>query len=344
MEKDMPARYNDTEYMYSSAKIRALETRMLGSEGCDRLLAARDSDGVFAMLADYGYTVVKKQGEADGGTRIDREATLMSALSAGFSEIAGITPQPLTAKILQYKYDCNNIKAAIKGRARSIDPRDMMFPIGTVSLENVIEAVKTGDYKAFPKHMAEAAAKASEAYVKTKNPQDIDIILDKACFCDMTDAARQTGVPFIIKYVKALIDLTCIIMCIRVLRMKSGETGRSLLEYALPEGGELEKEFILSGYDKGEVGFLASLKNTQYSEFADKLKNEASLSYIEREADRYIMNIVREVKWIPFGAELATAYLIALEYGLKNIRIIMAGKDAGLEDAAIRERMREMYV
>jgi V/A-type H+-transporting ATPase subunit C len=343
MEKDMPGRYNDNEYMYGSAKIRVLETRMLGREGCERLMSAADADGVLNMLGDYGYTVVRKQ-DTEGKSRVDREATLMSALAAGFNEIAGLTPEPLVVRFLQYKYDCNNIKAAIKAKARGIKPDEMLFPVGTVKAEAAVEAVKTGNYESFPKHMALAAKEAAEIYLKTKNPQEIDLIVDRVCFSDMLDAANETGVPFIIRYVKTLIDLTNIMMCIRVQRMRAGNTGRGLIESSVIDGGVLGREFILEGYGKGEDEFLDRLGGTPYAAFADAAKHGAELSKIEREADRFIVNIVREVKWVPFGAELAVAYLIGLEYGLKNVRIIMAGKEAGLADTVIRERVREMYV
>ncbi len=337
----MPAKYKDTDYMYSSARLRALETKMLGREGCERLLSAPDTDEMLGILADYGFRPVKKQ---DTDERADREATLYTALSDAFAEVAGMLPWPYIVRLFQYKYDCNNIKAAIKARTRVIDPRDMMLSLGTLSPEAAIEAAETGDFSALPKHMAKAAAEAADAYLKTKNSQQIDLLLDRACFADMLDAAHASGVPFVIRYVKVKIDLTNILMCIRLLRMNAGNTGRGLFEDAIIEGGELYREFLLNLYDRGEGQLAEALAGGAYSAFAAAISAGESISRIEHEADRFVMDMVREVKWLPFGAEVAAAYLIALEYGLMNVRIIMAGKEAGLAEGAIRERMREMYV
>ena len=218
----MPAKYKDTDYMYSSARLRALETKMLGREGCERLLSAPDTDEMLGILADYGFRPVKKQ---DTDERADREATLYTALSDAFAEVAGMLPWPYIVRLFQYKYDCNNIKAAIKARTRVIDPRDMMLSLGTLSPEAAIEAAETGDFSALPKHMAKAAAEAADAYLKTKNSQQIDLLLDRACFADMLDAAHASGVPYVIRYVKVKIDLTNILMCIRLQRMNAGNTG-----------------------------------------------------------------------------------------------------------------------
>jgi vacuolar-type H+-ATPase subunit C/Vma6 len=38
------------------------------------------------------------------------------------------------------------------------------------------------------------------------------------------------------------------------------------------------------------------------------------------------------------------AYLVATEYEVKNIRVILASKDAGLSGDVIFERLRESYV
>ncbi len=337
----MPASYRDTDYMYSSARLRALETKMLGREGCERLLMAGSADEMIEQLAEFGYRPSKKQESAG---RVDRDATLLSALSDAFADVAEMLPQPHIVRVFQYKYDCNNIKAALKARARGIDPRGMILPLGTLDPGVVTQAVEAGDFSALPEHMAKAAGEAADAYLKTKNPQKIDIILDRACFADMLDAAKASGVPFVIRYVKVKIDLTNILMCIRLWRMNAGDTGRALFEDSIIDGGELEREFLLGLYDRGESRLAEALAATAYSSFAAAIPAGAPISHIEREADRFIMNMVREVRWLPFGAEIAAAYLIAHEYGPMNVRIIMAGKEAGLAESAIRERMREMYV
>ena len=56
------------------------------------------------------------------------------------------------------------------------------------------------------------------------------------------------------------------------------------------------------------------------------------------------MHLVREAKGVIFGVEVPLAYLLATEAQCKNIRILLAGKQAGLEPDAIRERMRDCYV
>lgn len=336
----LPQRYDDTAYMFSSARIRAMENRMLGAESCERLLGARSSSEILTMLGEYGCRPVKKP----DSEMPDREATLMSVLSDSFSEIEEMLPDPLAVRFLQYKYDCSNIKALLKCRARGIAPDGMLFPTGSVPEESITAAAESGDYSVLPTHMAAASSEAAEVFLKTGDPQQIDLILDRACFADMLDAAKKSGVPFSERLVRTNIDLTNAVMCVRVLRMNAGEAGRALLTDAFVDGGTLDREFWFSCFDSGERELWSRLAGTDYSAFAAGCGVDTSLSGIERASDRFVMSVLREVKWMPFGAELSVAYLFALEYALKNVRIIMAGKDAGLDDKVIRERLRDMYV
>ena len=70
--------YKPTEYMYSSARIRALENKLVSREEIFRFIDAYDVDGIIASLDDYGFEMVyTKDGE------FLREDTLMSFLYQG---------------------------------------------------------------------------------------------------------------------------------------------------------------------------------------------------------------------------------------------------------------------
>ena len=56
------------------------------------------------------------------------------------------------------------------------------------------------------------------------------------------------------------------------------------------------------------------------------------------------MKLVCEGAKVPFGAEVAGGYLVGVETSVKNIRIILAAKDAGLSSDVLRERIRDSYV
>ena len=74
------------------------------------------------------------------------------------------------------------------------------------------------------------------------------------------------------------------------------------------------------------------------------LQAGGTLTEFERECDNAVTRYVSDAKRVPFGEETVIAYLYAKEAELTAIRTILASRRAGLDGAAIRERLRETYV
>ena len=54
--------------------------------------------------------------------------------------------------------------------------------------------------------MKNAIHEALESFAKTKDPQKIDFVLDRACYLEMKSKAQSTGSSFLSSYVSLLID------------------------------------------------------------------------------------------------------------------------------------------
>ena len=337
-----------TEYMYASARIRAMENRLVGKERIDVLTDLKSSEDVMNKLSEYGVATAEQEehtpasGEARGQKR---EEMLLSLLREAYREVGASVPEPKLYDWFRYPYDCNNIKAVIKCYIRQIDPKDLLFDFGTVPTAVLTEAILTDKYQVFPDAMAAAVPVAREDYAKTGDPQRIDAILDIACYEDMLACAEASGNPALISWVKTKIDLVNIMMCLRILRMKRGETGKIFLDSSLLPGGELSRGFFDEVYDGGEETLWSSLSMGRYSRFVHAVEaTDASLAAIEKCADNHWMQLVRESARVSFGAEVPAGYLVGVETSVKNIRIILAAKDAGLSSDVLRERIRESYV
>ena len=334
----MAKRYNATEYMYSTARLRSLETKIADRDQLFRLADAQSTEAIVAALSDFGFTAVYTQ-----NGKLDREATLMTALIDGYSTVGEMNCAD-AVKFLRYQYDCNNVKAMIKCSASGISPDAMLLPFGSVELDKLRDAFATKDYSAFPKNMVSAIAEAEEAFAATGNPQKIDFIIDKATFADMLAAVKESGVPIGERLVTAKIDLLNILMTVRLIRMELGASAQALFDEIFIEGGCIEKKLLATALDDGEKALAEALAYGRYPGFAQTISAMGTLSSLEKTADDVWMKIIKEIKFIPFGAEVAIGYILGLEYEVKNIRIILASKDAGLSSDIIRERLRESYV
>lgn len=328
----------ETEYMYGSARIRAMENRMVGRERVNTLIEARSRDEVLARLAEYGLS---DKTDGEGST----EAMLLTLLREAYADVEDAAPEAAVFTPFRYPYDCNNVKAAIKCRIREIDPGDMLFDFGSVPASAVMTALDEKKYGVFPPRMAAAIPAACEAYAKSRDPQQIDAILDAACYADMLAAFTDAGNPTLVDWLRAKIDLTNTMICLRIIRMARGEVGRMFLSDSLLPGGTLPESLFLTAYDGDEEALWASLARTRYEKPVERIAlTDGSLSAIERCVDDAWMELVRAGARVPFGAPVLGGYLIGTETAVKNIRIILASKEAGLDKAVIRERVRESYV
>ena len=336
----MSKKPQQSAYIYACARVRAMENGLIGKDRIAQLSDAATMDELYARLEEYGVSLIR-----DEAGSVLVEATLQGMLKHTLVQLLEAAPAPEVYDFMRYPYDCHNIKAAIKSHLRKLPCENILLELGVTDASQVAQMPTKGDFSALPTHMAKAAGEALEAYAKTANPRAIDLLLDKACFADMLAAAKDSGEDFHVQLVRAQIDLVNLMMCLRLVRMQSGEQGAVLLQQAWLEGGALEQACLLRAYAEGEQAILGCLNRTAYEKVARWIaESDGSAAAAERAADDFRMELVRAAKQTTFGASVLSAFFFAQEYAVKNIRIVIAAKNAGLSSEIIHERIRTSYV
>ncbi len=329
----------DTEYMYASTYVRALEGASGISERLSRMADAKSAAEAFAQLAEAGVSPVT---DADGDVQF--EATLESLVSDALVTVSESAPDPDTFAFLRYPYDCVNLKTALKCEIRAVSSDGLFYDCGTVPASDVRALAASCDFSRFPPEMARAAQDAVDAYAKTRDPQLIDTKIDRGCYLDMVAAAEKTGSAMLVGFVQTRIDMINIITFVRLCRMNA-KTASSLLGEALLAGGALAPDFFRSHFDGGEDELKNALFGTAYHQLAERMSaEELPLWKLEKLCDEQYLARLDDVRFLPFGMEVLFAYVVRREYEAKNVRILLAGKAAGMSGEQIRERMRGAYV
>lgn len=344
----------DTEYMYGTTRVRALENRIPGTDRMNLLCDAKSVGEVMNRLGDCGITLPEEDAHNTSPEAVSRrrEEMLMRLLRTAFHDVEESVPDPAVFSWMRYPYDCNNIKMALKCAQRAISPEEtagMMFDFGTVPAETVMEAVRAGSYDALPAAFAEGAKKASEAFLETGDPRRIDAFLDRACFLSMSEAAADTGEPALIRWMQAKADLLNAVITLRMIRMRRGEMGRLFLEDTLLPGGTLAPAFFLDLCGGGEDKLWAALGANGMPDYLQSFvrragKTDSGPAAVEKALDDSWLEVVRRDAKTPFGAAVPAGYICGWETAVKNIRIVLAAKEAGLSGATVRERVRDSYV
>lgn len=322
---------NETEYTYICAKIRAMEARLPSMSKLERLIDASVAEESL-LLKEFGLD-----------TSQGLENAVSKKLCDEINEIKKTLPDESLVKLFLYQYDCNNVKTLIKCRGRGISADGMLFSCGSVSEEDARRTAGAGDFSLYPENMARAADQAAAAFASTGNPQTVDVLLDRACYLDMLEGAAVC--EEVREWIKMKIDITNAMITLRLIRM-GGVAASDMLNDMLLDGGDVDKELFIRSRELGESELIARLGKVGFSAATDALsrKGAFSLGDAEKAFDDLYMSVVRKTKFVQLGARIVAAYIIALEYSIKNIRIILAGKEASLDGDAIRGMLREGYV
>ncbi|MDY3905906.1 MAG: V-type ATPase subunit [Lawsonibacter sp.] len=322
----------DTDYLSISARIRAMENRLLTRERMDRMIDARDTSEAMKVLGECGY-----------GEGASLDAVLAQARADTFRDMEAAAPDHRLVEIFRLKYDYHNAKAILKAQAMGVPAERLLLPGGRYDGKELLEGWQREDLRGCSETFRKAMDRAKAALAESRDPQQADVILDRACYEEMARLARELESDFLMGYVRLSVDVANLRTAIRVHRM--GKEGDFLRQVLLP-GGSVSEQTVAAarGEALGEVFRSGPL--AQAAELGAKLTQPGSgaLTAFEKACDDAVTAYLSAARRVPFGEQTVVGYLYARELELTAIRTIFAGRAAGLDGDTIRSRLRGTYV
>lgn len=305
------------------------------------MVDSKSAEEVIRILQETEYANVM----SDVKRSEDYEFMLSSELKRVYEEMYDMSPSKSLIDIMTIKYDYHNVKVILKGMFLEKDFSNMLIPVGKTDVNRMKVSIDTNSLSDFEPIMRKAIEETIEDFNAKKDPQRIDIILDKYMFEEMKEIAKSLDDSFIEKYVKALIDLTNVKS---LLRIKKQNKGREFLLSVVIDGGAIDNETLVSLLNDSAENIPSKLSHTNYEyvlrDGVEEYLKTGSAGLLEKLIDNYIMDMMKDAKMIPFGGEPLLAYIYAKETEIKVIRIIMVGKLNNITGEVIRERLRDIYV
>ena len=322
----------DTDYLSISARIRAMENRLLTRERMDRMIDARDTSEAMKVLGECGY-----------GEGASLDAVLAQARADTFRDMEAAAPDHRLVEIFRLKYDYHNAKAILKAQAMGVPAERLLLPGGRYDGKELLEGWQREDLRGCSETFRKAMDRAKAALAESRDPQQADVILDRACYEEMARLARELESDFLMGYVRLSVDVANLRTAVRVHRM--GKEGDFLRQVLLP-GGNVSEQTVAAarGESLGEVFRSGPL--AQAAELGAKLAQPGggALTAFEKACDDAVTAYLSAARRIPFGEQTVVGYLYAKELEFTAIRTIFAGRAAGLDGDTIRARLRETYV
>lgn len=322
-------------------RLRVYETKLLDKSKIDRMIDSNSANEALKVLQETEYAnIMSNVKRAE-----DYEVILSEELKRVFRLMYDISTVKTLVDLMSIKYDYQNIKVILKGMFLKEDLSHLLISVGTVETSKLRSLIENKELRDLAPLMRQSIEEAMASFESTKDPQLVDIILDKYMFKALMQIKNEVKDAFVDKYVVALIDSTNLKT---LLRVKKQNKDREFFTSVIIKGGSIEKDKLLGMLNDAVENIYTKLSYTNYAEFIkngiEHYTKTGSVSLLEKLVDNFIMGMMKNAKIIPFGVEPLLAYIYAKETEIKIIRIIMVGKLNNISSEVVRERLRDIYV
>ncbi len=333
-------KHREDEYEFPCAVIRGNEKTLLGKSDMIKVVESKQFQLAMNVLGEFGYGDGK---ELDNPR--DFEAVLKAEQKRVNSLVFSIIPEQEELEFLLYPIDYHNVKVQLKAEALGTNPKPLLMEGGKVPADKLAQMVKDRNYIFMSTPMKEGIAAAVELFAKGRDPQEIDIILDRACYQDMIEAAKETEKDFLVGYVKLLIDILNITTFVRLRQMNKPW---SFFQKVFLDGGTIDEKVFIGSYEEPYTQFADKLAPYGFRQVmaggAAAVKETGKYTLLEKLCDDLRIKYIRDAKYVTAGIEPAAAFFIAKESEIKNLRMVLTGKLSGTSEEIMKERLRETYV
>lgn len=326
----------DNDYIFLSTRVKAMERNLLTGERIEQMLDAHTNEDAAKVLTECGYSEMAEVTDQE----LDR--VLREQQQKIMADLGSSAPNKFIVELFKLRYDYHNAKVLVKAEALNSDQDQLLMSGGRYERQRLAEDFRREDMLGYSDRFRRGISRAREVLGSTGDPQQVDFILDRAYFEELSDLAKASESKFLEDYAALSIDVANLRSVVRAARLNKGA---DFLSQVLVPGGTVSVR-SLSGARGEELGVLfhtSRLAEAAAEGAARTLPGSGPLTDFERMCDDAVMSFLSDGRRVPFGPEPIAGYIYARESEATMIRIIMSGRMAGLDRATIRQRLRRTY-
>lgn len=317
------------KYTYQVARIRVLEAALMTDQDIHQLLSCQDHAACRQLLQEKGW------GSANG---LSDEEMLAAQEKQVWQAVEELRVEPRHFAVLTLPRLFHNLKAAVKTVCSGRQIPGLYYEGLTPDAAAMEEIVGAGDWDRLPAMLQNPGKEAKEAMLTSGDGQLCDVIVDRACLEEILRSAEEEEEPAVRRYAELTVAAADIRIAVRA--MKSGKTA-AFLERALAPCRTLNKEALIRAAQGEQKSLMEYLEGTEYREGAEALARGASA--FDCWCDDVVTGMLKPQHYSSFGLGPVFAWVLGRFNEIRTVRIILAGKHNLLDNASIRERIRQMY-
>lgn len=318
------------------------ETTLLAPGLFQSLLDAKDSDQMAQLLQGSPY-VFSWQELSQLGTIEER---LMKELVKTYAWAFEHSPYPEVVQLFSLKYTYHNLKVLLKAKARQADLKHLLIPIGYCSLEALEHAVLTLTDEQCPTEMLDEIKSTWHEYQDYKDVRVIEIGMDFAYFKHLKRLLTILDDEVFEQLVSLKIDFYNLTT---VKRGLDQDKPRSFIYQLVSDEGRLTASQYMAVLEEGTLLSWFNQLNPQVFDLDlaayEQALTEGTISSLglEQLESLLIFKVLEQGRYDVDGPMPLARYIYGKELEVKNLRLILTGRDNQLPAEEIAERMRPIY-
>ena len=272
----------NSSYPFASARVKAIESKLITKEKLNRLIEAKDYDTAMRQLAEFGYG---QSAGAQGGSSF--EALIDKELKEADALLETLSPSDVFTRIMRAEKDYYNIKVLIKLLMQD-KPLDSvpLFP-GNIPADTLRRAITENNYYDLPETMKEALQYIDRQFTVAADASIIGIAMDRAYAKEVEALTRQFNNPLVSTYFAAFFDISNII---GLMRIRAAGLSKESFERVFVHGGNIDKRTLSDAFDLPNESLPGAVAKGVYSSvlesaFDDFMKS-GSLYMMEKSRGR----------------------------------------------------------
>jgi len=271
---------------------------------------------------------------------IDNYGVMLDGLMiATFDLMKEIAPIELIWRIFALYYDIHNMKLVVKEKFFEKRFDNLALGYGSYSLPTMRSAAVRESENILND---EILTKGFFEALNSEDIYDVDFILDKTYFKMLRKLVEELEIPEITDFIIERIDLFNVSVLFQSLAAGSP---KGYFAMAFSDEGSFNLD-EWQRYIDG-TGNYAIEKFSLWRKYSPIWENAESRRQIFSELDvlidNYLINKTKACKLMAFGIEPICAYFYNKFMEIKNIRILLAGKESNYPTEEIKKRMRIPY-
>lgn len=324
----------DTQYASANTLIRIKEKEFLTREQLEQLVRVDSLSQALSQLKNTVYSNLSDDFDQD----------LLQHQIMMYKELSELIDDVNVKNVFTLIYVYHNLKVLIKQQLTGLQLEHLLIPIGEYSIDELKQLVQTLESDMLPLNVVDCVRYVVENYQHYENVQSIDLLLDEGYFKHILVCVNQLNDEKLLNTVKFWIDIFNVTT---VLRLSKGKLSRSQLKLFLVEGGHLQVSELIDLAMVNKLKDVVALLNTTPFNFVINLlgvSNESPVGDIERLKDNVTHYYLQDAKYEAFGYLPLLSFVFYKEMEIKNLRLILTGKDNQMDSALLKERMKPVYV